>query len=220
MPVRTTSRCALATLVLVRRCVKPNGKERDALRRHISRGTGGADGATDVDVTGQRRDLGTLSDHSVSYARPMVDPTGSMAARSWRIPPGQTAILFLVVAACAALNIYGRPSGPVRVFTILLALATLAWAIIGMRMYMSVDDEGVAVRFVGRESWLPWPDISDIDVVAGVRGAHTIRFTRSDGTHVDVPPSLLQPAKPTKKPVAIARLKTLAADLQLRRSRC
>jgi hypothetical protein len=149
----------------------------------------------------------------------MVDPTGSMATRSWRIPPGQTAILFLVVAACAALNIYWRPSGPVRVFTILLALAALAWAIVGMRMYLSVDDEGVAVRFAGRESWLPWPDISDIDVVAGVRGAHTIRFTRMDGTHVDVPPSLLQPAKPTKKPVAIARLKAVAAELQLRRSR-
>ena len=149
----------------------------------------------------------------------MVDPTGSVVARWWRIPPAQTAILFLIVAACAALNIYWRPSGPVRVFTIVLALATLAWAIVGMRMYLSVDDGGVAVRFVGREQWLPWPDISHIDVIAGVRGAHTIRFTRMDGTHVDVPPSLLQPAKPTKKPVAIARLKAVAAELQLRRSR-
>lgn len=149
----------------------------------------------------------------------MIDPTGSVAARSWRIPPAQTAILFLVVAACAALNIYWRPSGPVRVFTIALALAALAWAITGMRMYLSVDDEGVAVRFIGRESWLPWPEISQIDVVAGVRGAHTIRFTRVDGTHVDVPPSLLQPAKPTKKPVAMARLKTVAAELRQRRGR-
>jgi hypothetical protein len=149
----------------------------------------------------------------------MVGPVGSTGPRSWRIPPAQTAILFLVVTACAALNIYGRPTGPVRIFTILLALAALAWAIVGMRMYMLVDDEGVAVRFVGRESWLPWPDIAGIDVVAGVRGAHTIRFTRMDGTHVDVPPSLLQPAKPTKKPVAVARLKSVVADLQMRRSR-
>ncbi len=149
----------------------------------------------------------------------MVDPVGSTGARSWRIPPAQTAILFLVVTACAALNIYWRPSGPVRIFTILLALAALAWAIVGMRMYLVVDDEGVAIRFVGRESWLPWPEIAGIDVVSGVRGAHTIRFTRTDGTHVDVPPSLLQPAKPTKKPVAIARLKSVATELQLRRSR-
>ncbi|HZD99312.1 MAG TPA: hypothetical protein VE132_14250 [Micromonosporaceae bacterium] len=149
----------------------------------------------------------------------MVDPVGSTGARSWRIPPAQTAILFLVVTACAALNIYWRPSGPVRIFTILVALAALAWAIVGMRMYLVVDDEGVAIRFVGRESWLPWPEITGIDVVSGVRGAHTIRFTRTDGTHVDVPPSLLQPAKPTKKPVAIARLKSVATELQLRRSR-
>jgi Bacterial PH domain len=149
----------------------------------------------------------------------MVDPVGSTGARSWRIPPAQTAILFLVVTACAALNIYWRPSGPVRIFTILLALAALAWAIVGMRMYLVVDDEGVAVRFIGRESWLPWPEITGIDVVSGVRGANTIRFTRADGTHVDVPPSLLQPAKPTKKPIAIARLKSVAAELQLRRSR-
>ncbi len=149
----------------------------------------------------------------------MVDPVGSTGARSWRIPPAQTAILFLVVTACAALNIYWRPSGPVRIFTILLALAALAWAIVGMRMYLAVDDEGVAIRFVGRESWLPWPEIAGIDVVSGVRGAHTIRFTRTDGTHVDVPPSLLQPVKPTKKPVAIARLKSVATELQLRRSR-
>jgi hypothetical protein len=149
----------------------------------------------------------------------MVDPGGSTDPRSWRIPPAQTAILFLVVAACAALNIYAHPSGPVRIFTILLALAAFAWAVAGMRMYLSVDDDGVAVRFIGRESFIPWSEIAEIDVVSGVRGATTIRFTRVDGTHVDVPPSLLQPAKPTKKPVAIARLKTTAAELQVRRSR-
>jgi hypothetical protein len=149
----------------------------------------------------------------------MVDPSGSTDARSWRIPPAQTAILFLVVTAAAALNIYARPSGPVRIFTILLALAALAWAIVGMRMYLTVDDDGVGIRYIGRESWLPWSDIAEIEVVGGVRGANTIRFTRADGTHVDVPPSLLQPAKPTKKPVAIARLKMTAAELQVRRGR-
>lgn len=154
----------------------------------------------------------------VGYARPMVDPIGA-APRSWRTPPAQTAILFLAVTALAALNIYGHPSGPVRVFTIVLALAALAAAIIGMRMYLFVDDEGVAVRFIGRQSWLPWSDIAAIGVVSGVRGSHTIRFTHLDGTHVDVPPSLLQPAKPTAKPAAIARLKTIAEELQRRRGR-
>ncbi len=148
----------------------------------------------------------------MSDAAPATEPL------SWRIPPLQTAVLFLVVTALAAWNIYGHPSGSVRAFTILLAVATLAWAVIGMRTHLFVDDEGVAVRYIGRETWLPWADIDSIDVVSGIRGAYTIRLTRNDGSTVDVPPSLLQPARPVKKPEAVARLKTIVARMKALRT--
>ena len=146
----------------------------------------------------------------------MAGGTTPTVPREWRIPPGQTATLFVVVSVLCAWNIYGHPSGPVRTFTIALAVAVFAWAVVGMRMYFAVDDEGVAIRFIGRPSWLPWNEISAVDVVSGVRGALTVRFTRRDGTVVDVPPSLLQPSKPMKKPRAIAHLKMIASQLQER----
>ena len=140
-----------------------------------------------------------------------------MDVLSWRTPPTLTAILFLLVSAFAALNIYWHPSGQIRAITLVLALAALGWAIVGVRMYLVADSEGIAVRFIGRQSWLPWSEIDRIEVVSGVRGAHTVRFSRRDGTYVDVPPSLLQPSKPTKKPVAVARLKVIVAQLEQRR---
>ena len=138
----------------------------------------------------------------------------SMAGLSWRTPPVQTAGLFLVVTALAAWNLYGHPSTGVRTFTIVLAVATLAWAVIGMRMHLDVDAEGAAVRFVGRESWLPWSDIERVEVVAGVRGSRTVRFVTLAGESVEVPPSLLQPSKPTKKSSEVARLKAIVARIE------
>jgi hypothetical protein len=147
----------------------------------------------------------------------MADSAASMDVLSWRTPPAQTATLFLVVTALCAVNIYVSPSGSIRILTIALAVASFAWAVIGMRMFLLVDDEGIVVRYIGRSRSLAWSEIRDVDVVAGVRGAHTLRITSTDGTYVDVPPSLLQPAKPTMKPVAIARLKAAAARIQQRR---
>jgi hypothetical protein len=46
-----------------------------------------------------------------------------------------------------------------------------------------------------------------------VRGANTIRIARRNGTFVDVPPSLLQPALPTSKPRARARLDGIAREI-------
>jgi hypothetical protein len=147
----------------------------------------------------------------------MADSETSMSALYWRTPPALTAASFLAVAALCALNIYWHPSNAVRAFTILLAIAAFVWAVVGMRMFLVVDDEGATVRYIGRETFLPWSEIDEIDVVAGVRGAHTVRFTCTDGRYVDVPPSLLQPSKPTAKPAAIARLKSTVAQMQARR---
>jgi hypothetical protein len=153
-----------------------------------------------------------MADSAASMARP------DRGVLSWRTPPAQTAALFLVVTLLCAVNIYVTPSGFIRVLTIALAIASFAWAVVGMRMFLLVDDEGIVVRYIGRSRSMAWSEIRDVDVVAGVRGAHTVRITTVDGTHVDVPPSLLQPAKPTMKPVAIAALKAVAARIQERRT--
>jgi hypothetical protein len=141
-----------------------------------------------------------------------LDPLG------WRVKPYRTALLLLVVCGCAALNLYAHPSGPVRLFTIILGLAALGLAIASRRMYLVVDDEGVAVRYLRRESWLPWSEIDRIEIVSGVRGSDTIRFSRRDETYVDAPPSLLQPSRPTGKPQAHHQLKAILGQIEARRT--
>lgn len=124
----------------------------------------------------------------------------------WRIPPVQIAVLILLVCPCAALNIYGQPSAALRLVTLAVGAAALGAALVASRMYLVVDDEGIAVRFLRREQWLPWSSVAHIGVVSGVRGAETVRVSRADRTYVDVPPSLLQPSRPVGKPVARALL--------------
>jgi hypothetical protein len=135
-------------------------------------------------------------------------------AKAWRIPPAQPAILMLFVCAIAVLNVYGHPSAAIRVLTLLLAAGLIGIVIANLRTYMVADDEGVAIRFLGREQWLPWDEISRIEVVSGVRGSNTVRLTRSDGLHVNVPPSLLQPTRPTNVVAAHALLKEVVRDLE------
>jgi hypothetical protein len=135
----------------------------------------------------------------------------------YRIGPGQTAALILVAVACFVPALYFHPSSAVRVVLIVVALGALALAAVTRWMFVVVDDEGVAVRYLGREQWLPWPEITEIEVVAGVRGSDTIRFSRADGTWVDAPPSLLQPSRPTGKPAARRRLEEIRRQIESRR---
>ena len=139
------------------------------------------------------------------------------APLSWRISPGQIAVLLLIVSPCAAANIYWHPSPAVRALTIVIGLVALGMAIASFRMYLYVDDEGVAVRYLRRERWLPWSEIADMEVVSGVRGSDTIRIRRRDGSHVDVPPSLLQPSRPTAKHVARRLLEETVRQIEGRR---
>ena len=127
----------------------------------------------------------------------MADPETSDDERQvWRIPPALPAVTLLVVSAMAAINIYGHPTTPVRVFTIGLGLVCLLTAISWLRMYLVVDHEGIALRHLTAESWLPWSDIARVEVVsgakvfAGVSSSNTIRIVRHDASYVDVPPSL------------------------------
>jgi hypothetical protein len=136
----------------------------------------------------------------------------------YRISPVQTALLILVAIPCLAANIYFHPSSPARLITLLIGIGALVLAVVSYRMYLVVDDEGVAVRYLGREQWLPWAEVSDIELVSGVRGSETLRFSRIGGTYVDVPPSLLQPSRPTGRPAARRRLEGVLRQVQDRRA--
>jgi uncharacterized membrane protein len=108
----------------------------------------------------------------------MGDPPSSLAEpRSWRVPSYQPAILLLTVSAAAALNIYGHPSGQVRFVTLALGAAALLFAVAWLRMYLIVDDEGIEVRLIWRERWLPWSAVDRIEVVSAV-GGMTVRLSR------------------------------------------
>jgi hypothetical protein len=149
----------------------------------------------------------------------MGDSQGDLVAPlSWRVPSYQPAFLLVTVCASAALNIYGHPSGQVRFVTLALGAAALVIAVAWLRMYLFVDDEGIEVRQIWRELWLPWSAIERIEVVSAL-GGMTVRLSRHDGTQVDVPPSLLQPSKPTSKPRALAQLNGVVRELEERRVR-
>jgi Bacterial PH domain len=140
------------------------------------------------------------------------------APLDYRISPVQTALLILLAVPCAVLNLYFHPSGPARLVSLLIGVGAVVLAVVSYRMYLVVDDEGAAVRYLGREQWLPWDEVADVELVSGVRGSETIRFSRTDGTYVDVPPSLLQPTKPTARPVARRRLRDTLRQVQARRA--
>jgi hypothetical protein len=135
----------------------------------------------------------------------------------YRIGSGQTAALILVAVACFVPALYFHPSAAVRSVVIAVGLAALALAAVSRWMYLVVDDEGVALRYLGRERWLPWAEITEVKVVSGVRGSETIRFVRADATFVDGPPSLLQPSRPMGKPAARRRLEDIRRQIESRR---
>jgi hypothetical protein len=151
-------------------------------------------------------------------AEPAADPDPA-APLVWRIPAYQPALLMLVLCAAAALNIYGHPSTAVRIGTLAFGLLCGALAVAALRLQLTVDDDGVAVRNVLGESWLPWSQLAEFEVVPAVRGSPTVRLNRTDGTFVDVPPSLLQPTKPTGKQRARGQLEHVARQLGARRPR-
>jgi hypothetical protein len=135
----------------------------------------------------------------------------------WRFPAYQPAVLMLVLCASAALNIYAHPSSMVRIITLVLGLGAGLLAIITLRLQLIADDDGIAVRQLIGHAWLPWSQLAELEIVPEVRGAPTLRLYRVDGSYVDVPPSLLQPTKPTSKQRALGQLEHLARQLRTRR---
>lgn len=149
-------------------------------------------------------------------AEPAADPEPA-AALVWRIPAYQPALLMLVLCAAAALNIYGHPSVAVRIGTLAFGLLCGGLSIVALRLQLVADDEGVALRKVLGDHWLPWSQLADLEVVPEVRGAPTVRLNRTDGSYLDVPPSLFQPTKPTSKQRAYGQLEYAARQLRARR---
>src|SRR5919201_2042946 len=82
-----------------------------------------------------------------------------------RIPPWQTALLFLITAVCAAVNLYTHPSFLARGFTIAIGLLAFGTAIASLRLYLVVDEDGIGVRNIANESSVDWSVVSDIEVV-------------------------------------------------------
>lgn len=144
----------------------------------------------------------------------MTDPAARLV---WRIPSYQPALLMLVLCAAAALNIYGHPSAMLRIVTLLLGLLCGGLAIAGLRLQLVADPDGLSVRKLIGEVWVPWQDVADVEVITHSRGAATLRVSRTDGTYVDVPPALLQPTKPTSKQRVHGQLDQMARQLRARR---
>jgi hypothetical protein len=127
-------------------------------------------------------------------------------------------MLLLLTTICAAVLLYGHPPALLGLALAVAALVSFAAAMFELRMHLIVDDYGVAVRYLGRESWILWHDIRTVRVVSGVRGAQTVRVERVDRSYVDVPPSLLMPGRPVTKPTAEALLRAVVAQVESRRS--
>ena len=138
----------------------------------------------------------------------------SRAPLTWRIPPWQPALLFLIAAGCAAANAYVHVSVVIRIVTIVVGVAALATGIAAARMYLVVDDEGIGVRRLWRERSLDWDDISRVSVVERGFDTLTLRIVSRDGRYLDVPQSLVMPSRPTGKSRVRAQLGDIARQIQ------
>jgi hypothetical protein len=117
----------------------------------------------------------------------------------WRIPPWQPAALILTATALAAVDIYVRPAPLAMFAAAFVAAAALLAAVCAMRYLLVADEDGIWVRRVFREVLVEWGEIARVEMTTH-RGAMTVRVTRTNGSYVDVPPSLLLPTVPRTLP--------------------
>jgi hypothetical protein len=122
-----------------------------------------------------------------------------------QLPPIIPAGGFLVSAACAAGLIYGHPGLQPRYAISIVGVVAFWIAVTSLRMGLLADFEGITVRFIRREHFIPWSEVQQLQR-ATVRGSETLVVLRRDGTRLAVPPSLLQPARPTSKRQAQAAI--------------
>jgi hypothetical protein len=132
------------------------------------------------------------------------------APLTWRVPPWQPALLFLIAAGCTAANLYAHHSAAVRALTIAAGVVAAVMGTLAARMYLVVDDEGIGVRRVLRERSVDWPDFDNVAVVHRAFDSVTLRITCRDGRYLDVPQSLVMPTRPTGKTRVHAQLADMA----------
>jgi Bacterial PH domain len=132
---------------------------------------------------------------------------------TWRVPPWQPAVLFLIAAGCAAVNLYAHPSVAVRIFTIAFGVVALVMGTLATRMYFVVDEEGIGVRRLLRERSVDWDEFETVEVVQRSFDSVTLRIRCRDGRYLDVPQSLVMPTKPTGKRRVLARLRDMARQV-------
>ncbi|GLY26707.1 PH domain-containing protein [Kineosporia sp. NBRC 101731] len=134
-----------------------------------------------------------------------------------RIPVQLPALLLLAVCVVAFVALYLDVSPTARGILGAVAVGLFALAVGCLRMYLEVDDEGVAVRYLLRERWATWSEIERIEIASGIRGSESIRVVLKSGVLIDVPPPLLQPTAPTSRPRALARLRGTLSEIEARR---
>ena len=115
----------------------------------------------------------------------------------WRVPPWQPAALILVATGLIALVMYGHFALAPALMMGVLGAAALGGAAVAVRFLLVADDDGIWVRRLFGEQLVEWHEVSSIETVHVHANTPTLRIARTNGTHVDVPPTLLQPALPT-----------------------
>jgi hypothetical protein len=123
---------------------------------------------------------------------------GTALPQIWRVPPWQPAALILVATVLLALVMYGDLAISPALLLGALAAVALVGAGLAVRFVLVADDEGIWVRRVFSVQLVEWNDLSTIETVHVHANTPTLRITRVSGLYVDVPPTLLQPALPTR----------------------
>jgi hypothetical protein len=131
----------------------------------------------------------------------------------WRIPPWQPAALLLLTTGLGAVDIYGRPSTIPMIAAAFVAIAAFVAAVCAMRYLLVADEDGIWVRRVFTQKLVEWHDVARIETTARHRSGITVRIIRDDESYVDVPPSLVLPARPTTIPRAHSIVHRVARQL-------
>jgi Bacterial PH domain len=156
----------------------------------------------------------------IPILRAVVQPTDHTGPRiNWRIHPGITAGLYLIVCALAAVTIYSPFSPGIRIIVAIFALVFLFGAVGASRIAVVADDEGIAVRTTFTTTWIDWDDVSDIVMTERFGGTLTLRIALRGGGGVNVPPSLVQPTRPSNRQATAAHIGGRLSALQRARPR-
>lgn len=131
----------------------------------------------------------------------------------WRIPPWQPAALILTASVLLALVIYGHFSPGPTLMMVVVAVAAVISAGIAIRLLFVADEDGLWIRRSWSQELVEWHDVATIEMVAVHGNTVTVRITRRNGSHADVPATLLMPTLPTGIVTVRSRVHAVAVRL-------